>query len=264
MFSRRPTKKLKSAPVLGQVPSQRIPAMNRTVVHDVGYYNENVQRTPRLEATANLFQAIQEYNDPEMVQRCLDNGADVNYQDVEGKTPLMGCITKHPKNIQLLLDHGADVFVQDYKGNTALIYAVMYGHLSFCQTLFNASEGKLVDFTNPKGQTPLMVIAEKGEYTPNPRGFRWLVENGADANHTDKFGNTALTLILRSLLRTDMSHRFDDSATEVLKILIEEGKAKVSPSDVDMARRIDKSEGKEGYPIPKVMKLLEKHVKSTD
>ena len=86
MFSRRPTKKLKSAPVLGQVPSQRIPAMNRTVVHDVGYYNENVQRTPRLEATANLFQAIQEYNDPEMVQRCLDNGADVNYQDVEGKT----------------------------------------------------------------------------------------------------------------------------------------------------------------------------------
>lgn len=265
MFSRRPTKNNnKSAPVLGQVPSQQIPPMNRTHVHDVGYYNEKVERTPRYAATANLFQAIQEYNDPKMVEECLKNGADPNLQDVEGKTPLMACITKHPKNIQLLLDHGADVFVQDYKGNTALIYAVMYGHLSFCQTLFNASEGKLVDFTNHQGQTPLMVIAEKGEYTPDPRGFRWLVQNGADANHTDKFGNTTLTLILRSLQRNDMSRRFDESGTQVLKILIEEGKAKVSQSDVDLAHSIDKSEREDDNSIPKVIELLEKHVKSTD
>jgi hypothetical protein len=261
-MSSRPTKKSKheSAPVLGQVPKQIIPDIDGRRISPYGYFNEKVQRTPRYAETTNMFQAILQYNDPEKVKECLKNGADVNLQDENGQTPLMRCIHVHPMIIQNLLDHGADVFVQDYKGNTALFYAVKYVCFSFAETLLKKTDGQLINETNPDGQTPLMVIANEHWEPMEQDSIRWLLEHGANANHRDKFGNTALTLVIRGIDKSP-ADRFDESAASFIQILIEEGQAKVAQSDVDLARDIDRRLGRCGFPIPKVMKLLEEHVK---
>ena len=58
---------------------------------------------------------------PDVLQRYIDNGADVNAQDIDGVTPLMNAVPVK-ENVQLLIDNGADVSMKDNNGYTASDY----------------------------------------------------------------------------------------------------------------------------------------------
>ncbi|MEM9907913.1 MAG: ankyrin repeat domain-containing protein [Cyanobacteria bacterium P01_D01_bin.44] len=64
----------------------------------------------------------------EIAQALIDAGADVNWIDSEGVTPLILAAFKgHSELAQLLLEHGADPTVKDQWDRTALDYALRRG-----------------------------------------------------------------------------------------------------------------------------------------
>lgn len=64
----------------------------------------------------------------EIARLLIDHGADVNWIDGEGVTPLiLASFKDHIGLVQLLLEHGADVTVRDQWNRTALDYALRRG-----------------------------------------------------------------------------------------------------------------------------------------
>lgn len=79
------------------------------------------------EPTAVLT-ALMEQDDYAILRRLIEQGADVDVRDSEGRTPLMWAATWRKLDatyaIKLLISHGADVNAADPNGMTALMYAV--------------------------------------------------------------------------------------------------------------------------------------------
>ncbi len=74
----------------------------------------------------------------DMAQKILQNHADVNMRDEEGKTALMHAAVKgYADMVQLLIDNGADIEAEDKEGNTALVLAKQKKFITIVQMLQN-------------------------------------------------------------------------------------------------------------------------------
>ena len=66
-----------------------------------------------------------------MVQKLLENGADINRPDAPGWTPLMECIMDDmPELCRVLLDAGADKSIANARGATAGMLVQKFGRQS--------------------------------------------------------------------------------------------------------------------------------------
>ncbi|XP_065343629.1 serine/threonine-protein phosphatase 6 regulatory ankyrin repeat subunit B-like [Cloeon dipterum] len=121
---------------------------------------------------------------PELCQKLLDHGADVNSIDQDGWTPLHFAARFNPQIFQTLLEHGADVNLKERAGWTALHFAARYNP-DLCPTLLE--HGADVNLKNNNGWTALHFAARY-----NPDLCSELLEHGADVNLKNNNGWTAL------------------------------------------------------------------------
>lgn len=155
-----------------------------------------------------LMEASNNY-DINIVKLLIENGADVNTQNILGNTALiMSCKTRYDNCgiIELLLNNGADIMIQNKNDETALMVA---SNLEKLKLLLNyyCEINKLVDnngknsireqqfmkeyfinLQNIQGKNALMLNSDD-----NYDAVKLLLNNGANIYLQDIYGNTALT-----------------------------------------------------------------------
>lgn len=89
-----------------------------------------------------------------LAEELLDQGADINYQDQEGKTALIWALKNNkPRMVKLLLNRGANPNLGDNSGETPLHIAVGLSNPNLVQELLNA--GANPNVSNSYGELPL-------------------------------------------------------------------------------------------------------------
>ncbi|KAL3122323.1 hypothetical protein niasHT_000542 [Heterodera trifolii] len=140
----------------------------------------------------------------EIVTLLVENGANVNLADSDGMTPLIvTCyFTGKIDIVHLLLLHGATVGQTDFTGmKFALLGAARAGYLEVCRLLL-AHKWWAPDVNQQTidGTTALMRASGRGHVDV----VTFLVEHGADLDHTDMDGYSALMCAVKNR-RTEMA-----------------------------------------------------------
>lgn len=115
-------------------------------------------------------------NDLEEVKYLVENGADVNKTDNDGKTPLLMALREYTDNIIIyLVENGADVNKADKHGDTPLLDACSNNSLKIVRYLIENGAQKSINKANNTGSTPLYWACDHN----NLELITYLVENGA-------------------------------------------------------------------------------------
>lgn len=146
---------------------------------------------PRLLAAAvELNRALMEASatrDPERIRKLLADGADPNFEDASGVTPLINAAARgNNRSIRLLLDAGARIDEDGDNGCSALTWAARNGWDKTTEILLD--RGATIDHRDKGELTPLMRAAWNGQRNV----VELLLRRGADVSARDRFGNTAL------------------------------------------------------------------------
>ncbi|MDP8200533.1 MAG: ankyrin repeat domain-containing protein [Candidatus Tenebribacter burtonii] len=173
------------------------------------------------QSTPLMFACDRGYLD--IVKFMVEEGANLNKQDVDGDTPLIWAIAKNhysiaeyliqnkadvnilnknhinalfwaiyradERMVKLLIDNGIDLGVQDYEGNTALHIAGINQKVEIAKLLVDS--GADLEDRESRGRTPLVLTAREHG---NLEIIKHMIENGADVNSSDNYGSTALEL----------------------------------------------------------------------
>lgn len=164
-----------------------------------------------------LIQAAQA-GDTDAVQRLLSNGAQINAQDVQGRTAVMAAThANQVETVRALIAAGADINIQDNRQDNVLLYAGAEGLAKILELAIAA--GADTRRTNRFGGTALIPAAERGHFEI----VRTLLERtDVDVNHVNNLGWTAL---LEAIILGDGGPRH----AEVVRLLVEAG------ADVNLA-----------------------------
>ncbi|CAH0366292.1 unnamed protein product, partial [Pelagomonas calceolata] len=141
---------------------------------------------------ASLFDACKEGR-TDVVQAWLNKGAEVDWANTWGETPLfIACQNDHREAARLLLEQGAEVDQADVDGRTPLFAACAKGQVDLARLLL----GNGAEVDGPvseglyEGQTPLYVACGNGHVDV----ARLLLDKGAKGNRATRNGNTPLSI----------------------------------------------------------------------
>jgi ankyrin repeat protein len=189
----------------------------------------------------NLFEALELGNDREVVW-LLDNGADVNAKNKDGKTALMFAAMRlaGSDDAELLLEKGADANAKARDGSTALMMAAGRGRRDIVKLLL--ANGADVNAKNEDGDTALTFAALY--WTRDVAEL--LLAEGADVNAKDKNGYTALMSAVRERNRdvaelllakgADVNAKNKDGVTA---LMVAAGKGKRDVAELLLAKGAD-------------------------
>lgn len=95
------------------------------------HQNPTQKPNPSPNSNSNSNHLIKQYKDQlAFIQHLLENGAQVNVQDIEGATPLHhACAVGSVDVCKMLIKYGAWIEAKDNEGETPLFYAVREGIL---------------------------------------------------------------------------------------------------------------------------------------
>lgn len=155
--------------------------------------------------TTALHEAVRN-NHVDMLKVMIEKGADVNVTQDEpadaGNTPLhAACAWGRAQAARLLMEAGADDGLQNVKGETPAHLAVMkkrFGSDLKAQDRLQVLEAlNQVDIPGNDGKTPLILLQSLDINTVT-EVQQLLLDKGADVNHADNMGNTALIAASRN------------------------------------------------------------------
>ena len=152
--------------------------------------------------------AVKEYKEEEymeVVKLLLEKGANVNVQDIHGRTPLYWAAQNgYTEIVKLLLEKGADVNARDNDGNTPLHWAVGACDLEIVKLLLE--KGANENHQDNNSITPLHSAVKTG----NIELIKLLLEKGANLE------NSPITTISSSKILTN-------EHIEIEKLLLKKG-----------------------------------------
>ncbi|MDD4329874.1 MAG: ankyrin repeat domain-containing protein [Aliarcobacter sp.] len=174
---------------------------------------------------------IAEAGDDEIAELLIKNGANVNYIDSNGRSPLIEACRKfygdRYKLVKLLIEYGANLNYQDKNGNTALMMIHNSGQDFITIDKNDANEvlstekimnfllenGADINIRNKMGMTPLMQHAING----NDRLVKILLERGADINAKSEM--TAFDLAKNEEIKNLIKSTKNNNPQKLVKIL---------------------------------------------
>ncbi|MFH1643903.1 MAG: ankyrin repeat domain-containing protein [bacterium] len=152
-----------------------------------------------------LMGAFEGKND--MIMKAIFDGANINFQDKNGKTALIwATIQNHSQIVNYIIEKlkGVDIYIQDKSGKTAYDYAPNIDlklSINPKQTFFSAaaqgnfeavkkalSKGVKIDARDSNGKTALIWAVSAGDQ----KIVEYLIDNGANVYIKDKEGRNAL------------------------------------------------------------------------
>lgn len=151
-----------------------------------------------------------------LVNLLIEKKADLNSRNIKGRTPLMAAASRGSlKLLKILLDSGANIDDLDDDGKTALMYAVD-NHPNITSELMKRKADINVKTNN--GMTAFLLAVKNGDFF----SMRLLAEGGVDVNQKNNKGETALMIMDRRPINTNVG--------EVIDYLISEG-ARIDEQD---------------------------------
>jgi len=133
-----------------------------------------------------LFGAV-EREDPATAKFLIERGADINFKNSRGDTPLIHSVNHgREKNLQLLLDHGAHVKAKNKNSVSAFSRAVSKSEFRLAELLL--LHGADVDFRDEEKNSALHVAARNGD----TRMVQLLLKYKARVNVKNEKGFTPL------------------------------------------------------------------------
>ena len=225
-------------------------------------------------ALIHLFSARIGSGNESLVHLLIDKQADVNARNSDRKTPLM--IAAENNNVamtRLLLDNGAKINLQDRRNETALHKAV--SHQMEIHQWRNSTE--LVNLLLARGvewgvRTRIFgcMPLDYAVAANNIEGSLILLQRGADVNHQESLGETALHIAIRCghleqvRLLTDNGARIDRILNHAISHRTKLGNSDMSRRDTALAiikLLVDKGapvnyQSEVGWPTPLIMAII--------
>lgn len=124
----------------------------------------------------------------------IENGANVNYQNIDGVSALMlASQARQIETITMLVANGADASLKDHNGHDALFYLMGQFYVSQDPPLvrYLHSNGASINQQGNDGISPLMFWASRCD----AEATKLFLSLGADPNLKTKLGETALMLV---------------------------------------------------------------------
>lgn len=163
----------------------------------------------------------------DMMRWLLKKGADPNFRDDVGMTPLMHAVdSKDLECVKVILEAGGSIDSFDDNGDYALHYAVLDGNLEILRTIIAANPRNVFE-KNFAGQTPLCKFIKYGLGHLNPlvECCLLLLRAGSDVNAVDHNFRTPVDYLFMSYGHNDNFGSFardrrNSKLTEVGKLLL--------------------------------------------
>jgi len=145
----------------------------------------------------NCNTAVHLSTDIRCMRSLLENGADIEAENVDGLRPIHYAVrTGLVELVELLIQHGANVDAADVYGNRPLHDSVYHG-LNVVQSLIH--NGATVNVQNVDGKTPLHIAIERQQ----SEVVKFLLDAGADVGLSDVWRNTPLHYLTAGQLQFD-------------------------------------------------------------
>jgi hypothetical protein len=173
---------------------------------------------------SELLKAVKIPNNQRKIADLIKDGADPDYQDENGATPLNQSVTiqNNLENIGALMNVGVDVNLKNKNGDTALHKAVEI-HNNRENIMELGVRGADTDITNSRGYTPLEKVVTMPNNVENIKSYQ--VETW-DLKRSRKYGsdhhNTKTLNVKNAILSKDKKEVFlsiiDLKTTNVMEI----------------------------------------------
>ncbi len=192
-----------------------------TILDDIFNTSSDLVKAAKRENASRKILRAAEDNKLSLVKSLLNDGADINRQNKNGDTPLIGAARfGSTETAEFLIRSGADINRKNYKGDTALIAAARSNRPGIIKALLD--KGVKVDAPNYSGETALIIAVRYGDKATVVA----LLEKGANPIQKNKQGQSLIE-VANKLYRngSDIAAILQDAITAREKIVAEKAAA---------------------------------------